>query len=267
MIFADGSAGAGVNLNRGAETVVSLCDDGRQEISVAINGSDLEAPVSRAVLKAFLPEVGNRSVNVTTTTAFPVGYGLGMSGAGSFSLSLALNQVLGAKLSYHECMSIAAAAEIACGTGLGSVMNQQYAGFLIGDQPYPSRSSTQHPCAEDTVVCGFLNPIATGSIIRDGGWKDKINTIGGRCMEEIRANPSLPHFIELARHFTTATGLASPAVSAILSAVPEASMAMLGETVFAVCKADDAPRIESTLRPLVASVTISGLATRGAHLI
>lgn len=247
MIFPGGSTGAGLNLAHGAETEVSVYDS-LGSIEVSINGSDTQALVSRRVAESFSDEIGGRRITVATTTKFPVGYGFGMSGAGSFSFALALNAALNAGKSYKECVEIASEAEIFCGTGLGTVMTQQYSGFLIGEEPYPSRSARQVACSEDTVVCCFLDPIKTSSIIRDAAWKERINVVGRECMIEINREPTIPNFRRLSRHFTLSTGLASDYVKRVMNEVPSASMAMLGQTLFSVVHKSEAQDILNQFR-------------------
>jgi len=266
MIFPGGSTGAGLNLHQGAKTTVTV-HDSLGAIEVVVNGADVEALVSRRVAAAFDDAIAGRRISAITTTEFPVGYGLGMSGAGSFSFSLALNAALGAGKSYTECMQIAADAEIFCGTGLGTVMTQQFYGFLIGEQPYPSRSAKQIKCSEDTVVCCFLDPIETSSIIRDSNWKERINSAGSECMIEINRTPTIDNFIKLSRHFTLTTGLASPAVQKIMEEVNCASMAMLGQTLFAVVHNSEAAKVEAQLRKFTDRTYVARLGNRAACVI
>jgi pantoate kinase len=266
VIFEDGSTGAGVNLAKGAETSVSVYQT-PGDLEVVINGVDTEALVSRRVAAAYEEFIEQRRITVATTTEFPVGYGFGMSGAGSFSLSLALNEALGAGKSYRECMQIAADAEIACGTGLGTVMTQQFSGFLIGAEPYPSRSARQVACSEDVVVCCFLDPIKTSAIIRDRSWKERINAIGLECMVEINRTPTVARFRELSRHFTFATGLASEPVRRIMEEVESASMAMLGQTLYAVVHRSEAPEIELRFRAHTNRTTTTTVGDRAAMVI
>lgn len=266
VIYPNGSTGAGVNLEIGAETAIALFE-GSSESSIEVNGKDRNAPVSRKVLEAYQPHLAGRHIVSSTKTSFPVGFGFGMSGAGSFSFSLALNDALKAGKSYTECMQLAAAAEIECGTGLGTVMTQQYCGFLIGEAPYPSRSARRVECVEDTVVCCFLEAIETGKIIRDAGWKEKINAIGNECMEEINKDPTIPKFRELARHFTFETGLASEAVRRIMNEVDTASMAMLGQTLYAVVRRSEASAIEQAFRKYTEHTQVVPLGNRAAMVL
>jgi pantoate kinase len=265
-IFQDGSTGAGVNLAEGAETTVSVYDTSGG-IDVVINGVDTEASVSRRVAAAYHDFIAQRRIAIVTTTAFPVGYGLGMSGAGSFSLSLALNEALGANKSYNECMQIAADAEIACGTGLGTVMTQQFSGFLIGEEPYPSRAARQVTCSEDSIVCCFIDAIKTSSIIADRSWKERINSVGLECMVEINREPTAARFRELSRYFTLETGLASHPVRRVMEEVESASMAMLGQTLYAFVHHYEAPAIEERFRAYSSRITTTKLGDRAAMVI
>lgn len=271
MIFSHGSTGAGINLEQGAETHVTLLDSPGDTpsttLEVVVNGVDTQALVSRRVAEAFGARLTGRRIVAATTTAFPVGYGFGMSGAGSFSFSLALNAALGSNKSYKECMQIAADAEIFCGTGLGTVMTQQFSGFLIGQEPYPSRSAREIKCTEDTVVCCFLDPIETSSIIRDSGWKERINAVGQECMVEINRQPTIPNFRDLARHFTLTTGLASDPVKKIMDDVKSSSMAMLGQTLFAIVHHEEAAEIEARFRKHTQHTCIAKLGSRAAMVL
>lgn len=267
MIFPGGSTGAGINLDRGAETEVQIIQGDGGTDQILVNGSDNRAPVSYRVKESYPSTPAGTRIHSVTRTEFPVGFGFGMSGAGSFSFSLALNEALSAGKTYTECMQSAAEAEIHCGTGLGTVMTQQYAGFLIGEAPYPSRSARRISCDEDTVVCCFLEAIETGKIIRDSSWKEKINAVGKECMEDINNTPTVSRFRELSRHFTLTTGLASEPVKKIMEAVDTASMAMLGQTLFALVKSSEADAIEKEFRKFTSHTQMVKLGDRAAMVL
>ncbi len=262
-IYSGGSTGAGMNLADGAETLVRIgavsADPGQR---ITINGDPAEAPVSRVVLDRFNNLLSERFVQVEHVTAFPVGFGLGMSGAGVFTLSLAINKALGAPLTFKECQKIAAEAEIECGTGLGTVMSQEFVGIIFGLPPFPSTKVQNIVSELNEVVCAFFEPINTAAIIRDPSWKEKINEAGTHCMKELEAAPSVDRLIALSRLFTEVTGLAGAGVKEAMRRVPEASMAMLGQTVFALTR--DVERVRREFSLLTPRVQVSTIATRGA---
>lgn len=265
-IYPNGSTGAGLNTNAGARTNVSFNPKVKDRlVKISINGKFPATPVSDKVLASFDSFFTNGSLLVSHELDYPPGYGMGMSGAGAFSLALALNQVLSAKLSYDECMDIAVAAEIASGTGLGDVVAQKYHGLMIGLPPYPSREVELIPCEDTYVSCGFFEPLKTESIIRNAKWKNRINEIGEECMHELNREKTVSKFIELSRHFSLETKLASAQVKQVMKDIPTSSMAMLGQTVFLLTSSQE--EASKALSHHCKNVHVSQLASSGAKVL
>ena len=266
QIFPNGSTGAGLNTDRGAITSVELLPPSSEpKVSVFINGTLSEAPVSRAVIKYFEEMLPHQDLKIDHEIQYPIGYGTGMSGAGAFSLSLALNDAIGNPFSYDECMEFAVLSEIASGTGLGDVIAQRYHGIMVGLPPFPSRTVKIIPSEKEFVVCGFFAPLDTKTIIRNPGWKEKISRIGGECMIELEKELTVPKLIELCRHFTEQTGLADESVREVMRAIPESSMAMLGQTVFMIT--DSPADAEKQFLQFTDRVSTARLATTGAKVL
>ncbi len=265
QIFSNGSTGAGLNPARGASAEVRLTRGKAPGVSIMINGELTDARVSRRVMQGYAQDLEDCFVEVRHQIDYPIGYGMGMSAAGAFSLSLALNEVLGATRSYKECMEIARQSDIHCGTGLGDVVAQQFPGLMMGLPPYPSMQARQIPNTRKYVVCGFFEPIETARIIRDESWKQAINASGERCMAELSADCTVENFMRLSREFTFQTNLASPDVRRVMEEVPECSMAMLGQTVFAVC--DDAERVQAAFHRYTHRTNIAELSKDGAKVL
>lgn len=263
QIFPNGSTGAGLNTSIGARTRVEVLDG--SESTFIINGELSSAPVSKRVLQLFAEQLPTSALRITHEIGYPIGYGMGMSGAGAFSLSLALNAICGEPCSYEECMERAVRAEIDSGTGLGDVVAQQFEGVMVGLAPYPSRTVQIIPSEKRSVVCAFFEPLETKKIIRNEEWKQRINEVGAECMRLLLDDMTIPNFIELSRRFTFDTGLANDTVRRVLEAVPESSMAMLGQTAFAVT--DDVEGICSRFSAFTDRIVVSSLAERGAHLL
>ncbi|HLC92885.1 MAG TPA: hypothetical protein VJH23_04190 [archaeon] len=229
VIYTNGSTGAGINIADGMKTTVSKS----AKDSFFLNGKKSDLPVSRKVLEIFMEKTGAAGkVKVAHSTKFPIGYGLGISGAGALSLALALNRFFKTNIGRNELTQIAKRAEIECGTGLGDVIAENYAGLLIGKKPYPSKSAERIKCHEKYVVMGFFRPIKTKKIIRSAGWKKKINKIGISCMQMMQKNRNMENFIGLSRIFTIESGLSTQKIRKVMEKMDEASMSMLGETVF-----------------------------------
>lgn len=266
QIFEKGSTGAGLNTDQGARTTVSLIESSIPTICIKINGLEVsDASVSKEVISSYSDFITSHSVHVDHEIMAPIGYGLGMSGAGAYSLSLALNKVTGFPYSETEVMEIAKFAEIKSGTGLGDVVAQQFPGIMMGEKPYPSTTIRLIDHDNSSVVCGFFAPIDTKSIIRNSSWKDTINRIGGECMERLEKDPSLKNFIEQSRYFSLETKLASDQIKKVMLEIPNASMAMLGQTVFVVT--NQAESTVAMLEKYTNRVSVSKISDRGAHVI
>jgi len=264
QIFPNGSTGAGLNTALGARTRVE-CENGGLEVSITINGERSSAPVSTKVLELFQADFRDASLSIAHEIGYPIGYGMGMSGAGAFSLALALNELTQTKRSYQECMEIAVRAEIESGTGLGDVVAQQFEGVMIGLAPYPSRTVEILPSDKKLVVCAFFEPLETKKIIRNEEWKQRINEVGASCMEALLRERTVSNFIALSRRFTLETGLANETVRRVLEAVPESSMAMLGQSVFALT--NDEHDLRKKFSAFTDRIVVSPLADRGAHVV
>lgn len=266
QIFPNGSTGAGLNTDKGAFTTVSLgARDASPSVDIFINNSPSEAPVSRAVLRYFDGVLPEQSLTIHHEIQYPIGYGTGMSGAGAFSLSLALNDLLGSPFTYDECMEFAVQSEISSGTGLGDVIAQRYHGIMIGLPPYPSRTVKTIPSDKEFVVCGFFAPLDTKTIIRDPSWKETISRIGGECMAELEKDLSVTKLIELCRYFTEKTGLANDQVREVMAAIPESSMAMLGQSIFVIT--DNPAEAETKLLRYTERVTTARVTKTGARVL
>ena len=265
-IFPNGSTGAGLNTDQGVKSRVRLITDGKGTLKIFINGAFNEnAKVSVRVVNGYADYIRDSSLEIQHSILSPIGYGLGMSGAGALSLSIALNNVLGQPLDVLKCMEIARISEIQSGTGLGDVVAQQFSGVMMGMPPYPSESVKEIPHSGEKVICGFFAPIETGKIIRDESWKEKINSIGAECMEELSRNFTLEEFVRLSRYFTFETGLASEELNKVLTAMPNSSMAMLGQTVFILSK--DVESVVKQLSEFTNRISISDISSSGACLL
>ena len=93
-ILRKGSRGAGVSIEKGIITTVSLKPAKQTLIKVSINGIESEAPVTRKVVEQVLKLVNEKFVvMVDHEVEIPIGAGIGASGAGAFSTALALSLI------------------------------------------------------------------------------------------------------------------------------------------------------------------------------
>ncbi len=266
-----GARGAGVSIERGVYTTITAEPADRSSYIIRINGREMEAPVSEWVLNHLLKLASKPyRVVVEHRVEIPIGAGFSSSGAGALSLALALNEALNLGLTTLEAAQVAHRAEIECRTGLGSVLACLTGG--IGITIKPGAPGIGRPVRFDpqglSVVYLYLGSIPTPSILSDPALRGRINELGGRLIEELHRDWSPRRFMELSRRFAEHLNLITPRLRRILERVDGAglpsTMAMLGETLFAVVEADEAERLvriveeASGRRPVMAGIDVEG---------
>lgn len=224
-----GSCGAGLSLDDGALTEISLS----HSPGIFLNGKSDEASTTAAVVRMLT----DRPVRVETRLNVPVGGGLGASAAGAVSTALALNELLGLEKTMDELLSAAHVAEVTSRTGLGDVAGMSSGGVEIRRKPGVPFAVDHIPVPQMYIYYVHYGPISTKSVLEDPREKAAINAAGGKCLKALLKKPTFPELMRLSRHFAVETGLISEraldAVEAVESHGGLASMAMLGDTVFA----------------------------------
>ena len=266
-----GARGAGVSIERGVYTTLTIEPAPRASYIIRINGRELEAPVSEWVLNHLLPLAPRPyRVVVEHRVEIPIGAGFSSSGAGALSLALALKEALDLDITTLEAAQVAHRAEIECRTGLGSVLACLTGG--IGITIEPGAPGVGRPVRFDpqglVVVYLHFGSIPTPSILSDPILRGRINELGGRLVEELHRDWSPSRFMELSRRFAEHLTLITPRLRRILERVDgvglPCTMAMLGETLFAVVEENDAERLMRVLgetsprRPIMVGIDVEG---------
>ena len=277
-----GSRGAGVSIEKGVITTVSLKPADQNMIKALINGIETEAPVTKSVVKHMLKLTSkNFTVTINHKVEIPIGAGIGASGAGAFSTALALNKALNLGLTYDKAAQIAHLAEIVNKTGLGTVLAQSRGGVEI--RVKPGAPGIGHvdliPVDPDTVVvCGSLGPIETKKMLSNPEIREKINRIGGRMVDELVKNASIEKLMKLSKRFATETGLMSEKVKNAVKELEKngfvnASMAMFGETVFCFVEREKANQVLNILKKyfdkgiiLISDINFTGARILGGNI-
>jgi pantoate kinase len=227
-----GSRGCGVVLEHGVTTEVTLSDT----TQVEINGSVDEAPTTRHVVD----KLAVAPVTVESSFDIPVGCGFGASGAGALSTAHGLNELFSLGLSDNGIAQVAHVAEVECGTGLGDVAAQSYGGLVIRLEAGAPGVGLVDRIPVDDVMVEYvaLGPISTKSVLHDPERRKHINRAGRKALKNLLQTPSLYSFIRASREFSVEVDLMTDKVLDMVEAVEVeggfASMAMLGEAVFAV---------------------------------
>jgi pantoate kinase len=273
-----GARGSGVSLTRGIYTRVSVEPSQVDSQSISINGDVTgNAFVSQNVLERFRALLSQpHSIRVEHTLEVPMTAGFGSSGAGALTLAISLNEALRLGLSRIDAAQIAHGAEIECRTGLGSVFAALAGGFgalIKAGGPGVGEAIKYDRSDELAVVYLHFGPIATKDALSDPFIRRRINELGGRYVDQIKDDLRPDLFMELSRRFTEHVGLATHKIRKVFDATDregyQCTMAMFGETVFALIEDEDAPGLVKVLKRAAPGfkVEVTGIDTVGARLL
>ncbi|MFQ3319689.1 MAG: pantoate kinase [Natronomonas sp.] len=221
-----GSRGAGVTLDTGVTVRLEPGD------SLELNGEVVDIEAVDRVLNAL-----RATASVVIETELPLGAGFGVSGAAALGTALAANEVFSRGLSENELVTIAHGAEVQAGTGLGDVVAQARGGFPIRLEPgAPAYGELDGIPARQQIEYVTFGELSTEEVL--GGDTEALTVAGKQSLSALVAEPTLETFMQSSRRFAREADLLTPqlreAIQDVADAGGEASMAMLGETVFAL---------------------------------
>ncbi|WP_331236192.1 pantoate kinase [Natronorarus salvus] len=223
-----GSRGAGLTLTDG----VSVRAEPAGERSVTLEGETVDIDPVERVLDAL-----SVTCRVEAESDLPIGAGFGTSGAMALGTALAANRTFDRRLSANELVRLAHGAEVLSGTGLGDVVAQAHGGIPIrleaGAPPHGFLDAVPATARIEYVTFGEL---ATEEVLSSE--TETLSAAGARALSALVEEPTLPHLMLVSRRFAREAGLLTEQVRETIEAVSEAggeaSMAMLGRTVFAL---------------------------------
>jgi len=219
------SEGCGIVLSAGATTDASVGSD-----SVFINGDRSDAPTTATVVELLT----DKPLDIRTSLSLPMSCGFGTSGAGALSTALAINDTLKLNYSLNTLRSIAQRAEIVQKTGVGDVIAQVIGGLVLRRLDGVDRI----PVPPTAISLAIFGEIPTAQIISDKEIMRAINTHGTHAIKSLDRKPTFETFMHLSKEFAYNSGVVSDrardAIETVEAAGGLASMAMLGDAVFAV---------------------------------
>ncbi|WP_338741534.1 pantoate kinase [Haloplanus salilacus] len=227
-----GSRGAGVTLSDGVRVTVRV-DDAAPEPRLTLDGDPLSMPPVETVLASLDAD----GVCVSAESDLPLGTGFGVSGAITLGAALAANHALDRGRSENDLVALAHRAEVLAGTGLGDVVAQARGGVPIRLDPgAPPHGRLDGVPATRRVEYVTFGDLSTADVL--AGDTDPLVDAGDRALSRLVDHPTLPELLAAARRFARETDLPTDRVRGVVDDVVdaggEASMAMLGETVFAL---------------------------------
>ena len=224
-----GSRGAGVTLSHGVEVTVQQRDD---RTAIELDGDAVEMPPVERVLDAL-----GVDAHVRAKTPLPLGAGFGVSGAMALGTALAANAAFGCGRSENELTALAHVAEVQSGTGLGDVVAQARGGVPIRLDPgAPGYGRLDGVPTRPDVEYVTFGELSTEDVL--SGDTDQLSAAGEDALARLVREPTLSQFMYASRRFAREADLltdeVTEAIRAVSEAGGEASMAMLGRTVFAL---------------------------------
>ena len=252
-----GSCGAGVAIDTGVITNLQIVDTEYQdslEVDVRINGihDAKNATITFKTLELMERDfnisslISGRKILVNHEIEVPIGAGYGTSAACALGTALAIAKILELEITFNRAASMAHLAEIEMKSGLGDVVAEVNGGITFRlKEGAPGVAITDKMILDNDlyVISKSLGGIETSKIIGDPVHKKRINTTGRHMLKELLKNPDPETFLKLSKRFAMETGLLSSEVMDIITIFEEetigASMAMLGNTAFALSESSD----------------------------
>jgi pantoate kinase len=270
-----GSKGAGFSIDRGIATTAYLYESAKSEYQILINGGvkSRNAEVSKWVIEEYL-KLADRPyfISIHHDVEIPIGFGLGSSGAAALSLSYALNQVLDTGLNRTQAAQIAHRAEIACNTGLGTVIAEFAGGFEMrtsAGAPGIGSVSKINLDKNYKAVVLCLAPILTKSFLTNR--INEINGLGGIMLNKLSASRSLDDFLKMSHGFaemlSLTKGRCKRPIAALKTRGIKSSVALFGQTVFTVVSEERVAEAADALREFGGTLIVCNIDMTGARVL
>ncbi len=269
-----GSKGAGFSIDKGITTTVYVHETSKPEYELWINGiKSRNAEVSKWVVEEYL-KFADRPyfISIHHDVEIPVGFGLGSSGAAALSLSYALNRALNTGFNRTQAAQIAHHAEIACNTGLGTVIAEFVGGFEMrtsAGAPGIGSVSKIDLNKDYKAIILCLAPILTKSFLTNR--MNEINGLGGVMLTKLSASKSIEEFLKMSRRFAETLGLAEGRCKGPITALKtrgiESSVALFGQTVFTIVSEEVASEAACALREFGGTLIVCNIDMTGARVL
>jgi pantoate kinase len=269
-----GSKGAGFSIDRGITTTVYVHETSKPEYHIWINGSrTYDAEVSKWVVEEYLRLADKPYfISIHHNVEIPVGFGLGSSGAAALGLSYALSQALDIGLNKTQAAQIAHCAEIACNTGLGTVIAEFAGGFEVRTSaggPGIGAVSKIDLNMDYKAVILCLAPILTKSFLANH--IQDIDGLGGKMIGRISASRNIEEFINMSHRFAEALGLTQGRCKGPIAALKaigiESSVALFGQTIFSIVSHERAAEAADALRGFGGTLIVCNIDSIGARVL
>lgn len=253
-----GARGGGLVISRGVLTRVRLTPARTSQISIRIDGR--RAPHARTThsVVSELLKISRRKFHIAVDhrTQIPIGAGYGASAAGSLSAALAFSEAADLRMSMDQLGTVAHIAEIANGTGLGTVAPILRGGFVLtrkSGAPGIAVIDRVPVSPRLRVVSASFGPISTRTVLASKDLRRRINVLGAQALRSIIRDLRPRSFMAASRAFANALGLMSSQTAELADLMENAgaigaTQNMLGQAVHAITDKDEADSILRAVR-------------------
>ncbi len=218
------SRGASVAVEAGVTVDVTAAE----ETSISVDGE----PTAFDPVEGVLDALGVRAT-VAVEPEAPLGAGFGASGAATLATALAANERFGLGRDRESLLQAAHRAELDAGTGQGDVFIQDRGGLLWSDGEGINRRKSGAAIEYESA-----GGIDTGEVLADEAFAASARAVGPPHFAALGNEPTVRTFVERSWDYVSEIGLATPfvedRVETVGAAGGAASMALFGDTVFAV---------------------------------
>jgi pantoate kinase len=269
-----GSKGAGFSIDRGITTTVKIFDHNSVDYQISINGIRVhDAEVSRWVIEEYLKLVDQRCyINIEHESTIPIGFGLGSSGAASLSLSYALNDAFRTGLNTVEAAQIAHNAEVACKTGLGTVIAEFAGGFEIRTNAGAPGIGTVEKIElrNHKAIIFCISQISTKSFL-SRNHSVLTNGLGEKMLNNLKASKDAHEFLKMsycfANHLGLTEGRCKLPIQKLKSQGFDSGIALFGETLFTLVSSDQIEEAKECLQNFRGNLLICNIDNVGARML
>lgn len=261
-----GSKGAGVVMDKGVITKTKVVDG--KGVQIKINGRNdaRNATITEKTIEIIKRDynLDNKKIVIIHDVDVPIGAGFGTSAAFALGTALGISNILNLPLTFNKAAQIAHIAEVEMKSGLGDVIGELSGGLVLRlKEGAPGVGITDKLLLDQSediyVISKCFGEINTGDIIEDPVHKERINSTGRDLLLKLVNDPRPENLMKLSRKFAEKTMLMSREVCEAVDILEEetigASMAMLGNTAFAISKSPDT----SIENAIVAKLNHNGL--------
>jgi len=266
-------------ISRGVLTHVRLKRVDRSRISVRINNRAASHAKTTIAAVARLLQISGEKYEaiIEHDVDVPIGAGYGASAAGSLSAALAFSEAADLGLSVNEVGRVVHGAEIANGTGLGTVGPILTGGFILTRKSGGPGIAVidRLPVSQRLkVISACLGPISTKKALRSKDLRRKVNALGRETFRSIVTDLRPENFMRASKKFAYGLGLMSPQTAQLIELMETAgaigaTQNMLGQAVHAIADEDVARRILLAVKRRFpkAQAFLSSLDFAGARLL